>query len=108
MRERVPANCAAYHPFLLCTNVIFAVVAQLLVRGHWVVICDIKDPVDAVATLQQKHKGGLGKIEGIQCDVSDAASVEKLAQFAKEKIGIVHYWINNAGINGGVSSRCDR
>ena len=65
------------------------------------VICDVKDPVDAVETLRKKHQGGLGKIEGIQCDVSDAASVEKLAQFAKEKVGTVHYWINNAGINGG-------
>ena len=82
--------------------------AQLLQRGHWVVICDVKDPADAVATLREKHSGGVGKIEGIQCDVSDAKSVENLAQFAKEKIGIVHYWINNAGINGGVSSRCDR
>ena len=75
--------------------------AQLLQRGHWVVICDVKDPADAVATLREKHSGGVGKIEGIQCDVSDAKSVENLAQFAKEKIGIVHYWINNAGINGG-------
>jgi chlorophyll(ide) b reductase len=66
-----------------------------------VVICDVKDPGDAVETLRKKHQGGLGKIEGIQCDVSDAASVEKLAQFAKEKVGTVHYWINNAGINGG-------
>ena len=74
---------------------------QFLQRGHWVVICDVKDPGDAVETLRKKHQGGLGKIEGIQCDVSDAASVEKLAQFAKEKVGTVHYWINNAGINGG-------
>ena len=74
---------------------------QLLARGHWVVICDVKDPADAVQTLREKHEGGLGRIEGITCDVSDAESVENLAKFAKDKIGIVHYWINNAGINGG-------
>ena len=84
-------------PSLPCTTVFW----QFLQRGHWVVICDVKDPVDAVETLRKKHEGGIGRIEGIQCDVSDAASVEKLAQFAKDKIGTVHYWINNAGINGG-------
>ena len=35
------------------------------------------------------------------CDVSDAASVEELGKFAVEKLGTIHYWINNAGINGG-------
>jgi chlorophyll(ide) b reductase len=35
------------------------------------------------------------------CDVSKSESVEQLGQFAKEKLGTVHYWINNAGINGG-------
>jgi len=48
-----------------------------------------------------RHAGGLGRVEGIECDVSDAESVQKLADFAKEQIGTVHYWINNAGINGG-------
>ena len=65
------------------------------------VICDVKDPEPAVMALRQKHGGGLGRIYGCTTDVSSAESVGALAQFAKEQIGTVHYWINNAGINGG-------
>ena len=32
--------------------------------------------------------------------VSKSASVEELGVFAKEKLGTVNHWINNAGING--------
>uniref|UniRef100_A0A7S2MCP9 Uncharacterized protein n=1 Tax=Octactis speculum TaxID=3111310 RepID=A0A7S2MCP9_9STRA len=70
-----------------------------LERKHSVVICDVADPAEAVQALQNKHPQG--KIFGIQCDVSDAASVDNLAAFAVENLGTVHYWINNAGINGG-------
>ena len=79
----------------------YAYADELMARGHWVVICDVKDPSDAVSTLREKHAGGLGRVEGTVCDVSDAVSVEALGQFAKDKIGTIHYWINNAGINGG-------
>ena len=37
----------------------------------------------------------------MQCDVSSTEAVDNLAATAKEKLGLVHYWINNAGINGG-------
>ena len=33
--------------------------------------------------------------------MSKSASVEELGRFAKEKLGTVNHWINNAGINGG-------
>ena len=33
--------------------------------------------------------------------MSKSESVEALGAFAKEKLGTIHYWINNAGINGG-------
>ena len=62
-------------------------------QGHWVVICDVKDPATAVEALRAKHPDGLGKVFGTVCDVSDAASVDGLAEFAKEKLGTVHYWI---------------
>ena len=76
--------------------------ADVLMReGHWVVICDIKDPDVAVQALRQKHEGGIGKVFGTVCDVSSSESVEALGQFAKENLGTIHYWINNAGINGG-------
>ena len=75
---------------------------SFLARGHWVVICDVKDPADAVAALRAKHASvPNAKIEGCVCDVSDASRIVVIATFAKEKLGTIHYWINNAGINGG-------
>ena len=56
-------------------------------------------PSAAVAALSVKHPGA--KIVGRQCDVSDAKSVRALATASKEELDTVHYWINNAGINGG-------
>ena len=33
--------------------------------------------------------------------VGNESESAKLAAFAREKLGVVHYWVNNAGINGG-------
>jgi len=79
----------------------FAYADSFMKRGHWVVICDIRDPSAAVEALRERHAGGLGRVHGTVCDVSDSASVEQLGEFAKEKLGTIHIWINNAGINGG-------
>mmetsp|Transcript_1229 Transcript_1229/g.2844 ORF Transcript_1229/g.2844 Transcript_1229/m.2844 type:complete len:343 (-) Transcript_1229:365-1393(-) len=79
----------------------FAYADELVRLGHWVVICDVKDPEPAVQAIRQKHADGVGRIFGTVTDVSDAESVQSLAKFAQAQIGIVHYWINNAGINGG-------
>jgi len=81
----------------------YAYADEFVRRGHYVVICDVKDPTAAVTAIREKHAGTgtVGAIHGTVCDVSDTESVEALAEFAKEKIGVVHYWINNAGINGG-------
>jgi chlorophyll(ide) b reductase len=79
----------------------YAYADSFMKRGHWVVICDVKDPSSAVEALRKKHEGSIARVHGCVCDVSDAASVEKLGEFAQEKLGTIHYWINNAGINGG-------
>ena len=68
--------------------------------GHRVLICDIKDPAEAVASLKAKY-GQDAKIYGEVCDVSDAASVRALAKSAKAQLKTVDYWINNAALNGG-------
>ena len=70
-------------------------------KGHMVVFCDINEELLAAAqaTVEQKYPGA--RVFGIKCDVGMAEDVEKLAAFAKEKLGVVHYWVNNAGINGG-------
>jgi chlorophyll(ide) b reductase len=78
----------------------YAYANEFMRRGHSVVICDIQDPKDAVESLTARHSNG-AKVYGTVCDVSDAASVEKFGEFAKESLGTIHYWINNAGINGG-------
>jgi chlorophyll(ide) b reductase len=74
---------------------------EFMRQGHWVVICDVKDPEPAVEALTALHPDGISRVHGITCDVSDAASVQKLVEFSQEKLGTIHYWINNAGINGG-------
>jgi len=79
----------------------YAYAGEFLDRGYNVVICDVKDCTAAANALNAKHGSSSAKVYATQCDVSDAASVERLGQFAKEQLGTVQYWINNAGINGG-------
>lgn len=68
-------------------------------RGYDVVICDVKDCTAAAKALTARHPNG--RVFHTKCDVSDAQNCEKLGEFAKEKLGNIGYWINNAGINGG-------
>ena len=77
----------------------FAYAGEFMDRGYDVVICDIQDATAAARSLAKNHPNG--KIFHTKCDVSDSSSVVQLGQFAKEKLGTINYWINNAGINGG-------
>ena len=77
----------------------YAYADEFLRLGHQVVICDVRDPAEAVSSLKAKYPEG--KIFGKTCDVSNSEQVAALASFAKESLGTVHYWINNAGVNGG-------
>jgi hypothetical protein len=77
----------------------FAYAGEFMDRGYDVVICDVKDCTSAAKALTARHPNG--KVFHTRCDVSDADSVQKLAQFAKTNLGTVNYWINNAGVNGG-------
>ena len=80
----------------------YAYADSFMKRGHNVVICDVKDPSAAIAALEAKHTSPrAGKVYGCVTDVSQVESVEALGEFAKENLGTIHYWINNAGINGG-------
>ncbi|WP_217238021.1 SDR family NAD(P)-dependent oxidoreductase [Streptomyces sp. AC555_RSS877] len=67
-------------------------IAQRLVeRGAHVVIADIeKGPLDAVAEE-------IGAV-GLRTDVSDAASVQALAEQVVDRFGKVHLLFNNAGV----------
>jgi chlorophyll(ide) b reductase len=77
----------------------FAYAGEFMDRGYDVVICDVKDCTAAAQALESRHPNG--KVFHTKCDVSDAASVEALGQFAKDKLGTIGYWVNNAGVNGG-------
>jgi len=77
----------------------FAYAGEFMDRGYDVVICDVKDCTAAAQALSERHPNG--KVFHTKCDVSDAKSVQKLAEFAKKNLGTVNYWINNAGVNGG-------
>lgn len=77
----------------------FAYAGEFMDRGYDVVICDVKDCAAAAKALTARHPNG--RVFHTQCDVSDAASCEKLGKFSQEKLGKIGYWINNAGINGG-------
>jgi len=73
----------------------FAYAGEFMDRGYDVVICDIKDCTSAARALADKHPNG--KVFHTKCDVSNAKDVEKLGRFAKEQLGTIGYWINNAG-----------
>jgi chlorophyll(ide) b reductase len=77
----------------------FAYAGEFMDRGYDVVICDVKDCSVPAKALAAAHPNG--RVFHTQCDVSDSKSVEALGEFAKEKLGRIGYWINNAGINGG-------
>ena len=77
----------------------FAYAGEFMDRGYDVVICDVKDCNSAAKALESRHPNG--KVFHTKCDVSDAKDVENLGKLAKEKLGTINYWINNAGVNGG-------
>jgi chlorophyll(ide) b reductase len=77
----------------------FAYAGEFMDRGYDVVICDVRDCSSAAKALTGNHPSG--NVFHTKCDISDSAAVEKLGKFAKEKLGIIGYWVNNAGVNGG-------
>jgi chlorophyll(ide) b reductase len=77
----------------------FAYAGEFMDRGYDVVICDVKDCSIAAKALTAKHPNG--KVFCTKCDVSKKEDVLRLGKFAKDKLGNIGYWINNAGINGG-------
>ena len=44
-------------------------------------------------------------VHGIDCDVSNSASVSRLTAYAKSKLGCIDVWINNAGYSGSFQVR---
>ena len=79
----------------------FALADSLARRGFSVVVCDIDQGRIECAANALNSRYGDGAGYATVCDVGDAEAVSRLADFAKEKLGRVDIWINNAGRNGG-------
>lgn len=65
-------------------------------EGMRIVLADI-DP-DALATAVTEVQSIAAEVVGVQCDVSNPAQVQALAQRAFDRFGAVHVLCNNAGV----------
>ncbi|CAM6090616.1 unnamed protein product [Calypogeia fissa] len=75
----------------------FALAREFLELNDRVIICGRHEKrlSIAVSALQQEIEGAF--IDGILCDVSNNDDVERLAQFATKRLGVIDRWLNNAG-----------
>ncbi len=68
-------------------------------EGMKVVLADVDD--NALADAAGKLQAEGSEVIGVNCDVSDFASVEQLRDAALDRFGAVHLLCNNAGIGAG-------
>ena len=73
-----------------------AIAKEFLALGDTVVVCSrdaarVKETVDELSEL--------GNIFGLATDVTKAADVAKLADYAAKEMGQIDIWVNNAGTN---------
>lgn len=79
-----------------------ALAGRLTVEGMHVVLADVE-----VAALRDAVDGIGGDAVALTTDVSSAAAVEQLAEFAYDTFGAVHVLCNNAGVfQGGLLWEC--
>ena len=80
----------------------FAIAREFLRRGDRVCICGrAQTRVDAaVAALRHEFPGSC--VSGMKCDVTDPRDVDAFGDYAASTVGVIHHWLNNAGM---VSSR---
>ena len=71
-----------------------AAARHYLSQGMNVVAADKNS--EAIAALEEEF-AGVDRFAAQSCDVADFADVLKLAQFTKERFGVVHCLMNNAG-----------
>jgi NAD(P)-dependent dehydrogenase (short-subunit alcohol dehydrogenase family) len=67
--------------------------------GMNVMLADIE--TDALAAAVESLRNAGPEVDGVVCDVADAASVEHAANAAFEAFGNIHVVCNNAGVGGG-------
>lgn len=69
-----------------------------LERGMKLVLADIESKALQTTASELRERGG--EVVGVECDVSSAASVERLRDEALSHFGAVHVLCNNAGVTG--------
>jgi NAD(P)-dependent dehydrogenase (short-subunit alcohol dehydrogenase family) len=72
---------------------------EFLRRGHQVVVSGrAQNGVDAaIARLTAEFPDAAARVAGLACDVGQLADVQALWDFAKQRVGRVDVWLNNAG-----------
>ena len=70
-----------------------------LERGMKVVLADVEADALSATVAELRERGG--EIVGVECDVSNSESVERLRDESLSHFGAVHVLCNNAGVAGG-------
>ena len=78
-------GCALAHEFLSMGD-------EVVIASRHPSACET-----AVANLQQQHPHGT--VLQHSCDVSQPDDVQQLAAFARQKLGQIDIWVNNAGVS---------
>lgn len=77
----------------------FAMTERFVAEGMQVVMADVEEEVLAASASQLESAGA--DVLGVLCDVSDASSVNDLAEQTLSAYGGVHVVCNNAGVGPG-------
>ena len=75
----------------------FALAEEFTKQADNVILSSRKLESIEKVTEQLKKKYPKAEIYGTVCDVSKTEDIKKLLEFAKENLGIIDIWINNAG-----------
>ena len=70
-----------------------------LERGMKVVLADVEATALEATVAELRERGG--EVVGVECDVSNSDSVERLRDESLSHFGAVHVLCNNAGVAGG-------
>ena len=74
--------------------------AKLFRQNNWNVVLNGVNP-ERLGKAQEALTAlpGSGKVEGFAGSVADTGDLQRLVDFAVEKLGVIDIWINNAGVN---------
>ena len=76
-------------------------VAEALARAGASVLVTSRHADEVEAAAREISAASGGRVEGMACDVRDAASVRAMVEGCVERFGGLHVLVNNAGVSGG-------